>query len=118
MYYTLSYSSTLGYETPNPDTMCNRYIKFSAFREYAARHLVTDVIATGHYAQITHFTHHLQPKQQQQQSNVLSIMQRGVDTQKDQSYFLSMTPVSLYVIMNSRIGVYILNIQYALGDMC
>ena len=83
----------VGYETPNPDMMCNRYIKFSAFREYALKHLVTDFIATGHYAQITHST------TCDTQQSFVSVLKRGVDTMKDQSYFLSMTPVSLNLII-------------------
>lgn len=36
--------------TPNPDILCNKYIKFKAFYEYALLHLGYDAIATGHYA--------------------------------------------------------------------
>ena len=64
--------------TPNPDVLCNREIKFGLFLDYAAARGV-DLIATGHYAKaITHdgeFTLH-----------------RGVDSQKDQTYFLSGVP--------------------------
>lgn len=35
--------------TPNPDVLCNRYIKFGAFLDWARR-LGADAIATGHYA--------------------------------------------------------------------
>ena len=35
--------------TPNPDVMCNRFIKFGAFEERIGRHY--DLVATGHYAQ-------------------------------------------------------------------
>ena len=35
--------------TPNPDVMCNRFIKFGAFEEKAGYQF--DRIATGHYAQ-------------------------------------------------------------------
>ena len=34
--------------TPNPDVMCNRFIKFGAFEERIGRHY--DLVATGHYA--------------------------------------------------------------------
>src|SRR3989338_8090547 len=40
---------TLG-RTPNPDVMCNRYVKFGAFIEFAKKR-GADYIATGHYAQ-------------------------------------------------------------------
>src|SRR6185369_13947921 len=35
--------------TPNPDVMCNRYIKFGAFWDWARKE-GADFIATGHYA--------------------------------------------------------------------
>lgn len=57
--------------TPNPDIMCNKYIKFDYFIKEAKR-LGADYIATGHYARI-------------QDGNLL----RAVDTNKDQTYFLS-----------------------------
>jgi tRNA-specific 2-thiouridylase len=60
--------------TPNPDIMCNREIKFKAFLEYA-QSLGADRIATGHYVRnraIPNGTRLL----------------RGLDENKDQSYFL------------------------------
>ncbi|MET1253734.1 tRNA 2-thiouridine(34) synthase MnmA [Aliikangiella maris] len=60
--------------TPNPDIMCNKEIKFKAFLDYA-KILGADYIATGHYAQISH---HAQSSQ----------MLRGLDANKDQTYFL------------------------------
>ncbi len=60
--------------TPNPDILCNREIKFKVFLEYA-RLLGADKIATGHYAQI-------QNHQGQTQ------LHKGLDPNKDQSYFL------------------------------
>lgn len=60
--------------TPNPDILCNREIKFKAFLEYALL-LGADYIATGHYAR-TRTT-----------GNVTQLL-RGLDPQKDQSYFL------------------------------
>ena len=60
--------------TPNPDVMCNKWVKFGAFLDFAKAH-GADFIATGHYAQkktgLNGFELH-----------------RGVDTNKDQSYFL------------------------------
>lgn len=58
--------------TPNPDTLCNREIKFGAFFEYAKKH-GADFVATGHYAQATH-----------------GLLWEGKDPSKDQSYFLWM----------------------------
>lgn len=37
--------------TPNPDIMCNKYIKFDAFVK-KAKELGADYIATGHYAKM------------------------------------------------------------------
>jgi tRNA-uridine 2-sulfurtransferase len=60
--------------TPNPDVMCNREIKFGEFLQKALE-LGADVIATGHYARVEH------------QDGEYRLM-RGVDNNKDQSYFL------------------------------
>lgn len=61
--------------TPNPDVFCNKYIKFGVFLKKALEEGV-DFVATGHYAQIT--------KQDTQY-----YVTEAVDTDKDQSYFLS-----------------------------
>lgn len=61
--------------TPNPDVMCNKEIKFRAFLDYAMS-LGADYVATGHYAKVLH-------------TEKGSILLRGIDNNKDQSYFLS-----------------------------
>ncbi len=61
--------------TPNPDIMCNKYIKFDCFIEFAKQHNV-DYIATGHYAKVVH-------------ENGRSKLYKAKDKNKDQSYFLS-----------------------------
>lgn len=61
--------------TPNPDILCNKEIKFKAFLEYAAEDLGADYIATGHYVR----RHDLSDGAQ---------LLRGLDPNKDQSYFL------------------------------
>tara|TARA_R110002126_G_scaffold15185_10_gene62515 strand:- start:11570 stop:12673 length:1104 start_codon:yes stop_codon:yes gene_type:complete len=61
--------------TPNPDIMCNKEIKFKAFLEFAAEALGADYIATGHYVRRRQHHGHWQ-------------LLRGLDTNKDQSYFL------------------------------
>lgn len=60
--------------TPNPDVMCNKHVKFGSFFEFAKQH-GADYIATGHYAQKIN----LEGKEE---------LHRGIDTNKDQSYFL------------------------------
>ncbi|HIT44146.1 TPA: tRNA 2-thiouridine(34) synthase MnmA [Candidatus Avacholeplasma faecigallinarum] len=62
--------------TPNPDIMCNKYIKFNAFLKYAST-LGADYIAMGHYARVKH-------------EKDKSYLLRGVDSNKDQTYFLCM----------------------------
>lgn len=60
--------------TPNPDVMCNKEIKFKAFLEFAMK-LDADYLATGHYARVG---------EQDGKKQLL----RGVDDNKDQTYFL------------------------------
>ncbi len=60
--------------TPNPDVMCNQEIKFKLFLD-AALNDGADMIATGHYARI-------------QDGKLL----KGVDDNKDQTYFLYRMP--------------------------
>ncbi len=61
--------------TPNPDVMCNKEIKFKAFLERALQ-LGADKIATGHYARV------------EERSGQYYLL-RGVDQNKDQTYFLN-----------------------------
>lgn len=60
--------------TPNPDILCNREIKFKAFLDYALM-LGADLIATGHYTR-------------RADRDGQTLLLRGLDTNKDQSYFL------------------------------
>lgn len=64
--------------TPNPDVMCNTEIKFKAFLNYALN-FDCDYIAMGHYAR----TKEIDGK---------TYLARGLDKNKDQSYFLSRVP--------------------------
>ncbi len=56
--------------TPNPDIMCNKDVKFGAFYNFAMSK-GADLIATGHYARAED-----------------GVLRRGIDADKDQSYFL------------------------------
>ena len=60
--------------TPNPDVLCNREIKFDVFLEIA-KNLGADFVATGHYCRVVSKKDHFE---------LLS----GKDNNKDQSYFL------------------------------
>ncbi len=64
--------------TPNPDILCNREIKFKVFLEYAEM-LGADKIATGHYVR-------------QGVRNGRPRLLKGLDSNKDQSYFLHAVP--------------------------
>jgi len=60
--------------TPNPDVLCNQYVKFGAF--YDAIDTAYEYVATGHYAQVEH-------------TPTVSILKKGKDPIKDQTYFLA-----------------------------
>lgn len=60
--------------TPNPDILCNRHIKFDAFFDFAHQHGF-DYLATGHYAKIA-------------EVNGQKRLMKAKDLNKDQSYFL------------------------------
>lgn len=60
--------------TPNPDILCNREIKFKVFFDHAMK-LGADYLATGHYCQ------NILIEEQQR-------LVKGLDSSKDQSYFL------------------------------
>jgi tRNA-specific 2-thiouridylase len=72
-YFIREYSNG---RTPNPCLACNRYIKFSRLLEMALA-LEANYLATGHYARVRRLDGSYQ-------------LLRGVDKQKDQSYFLYM----------------------------
>jgi len=60
--------------TPNPDVMCNKYIKFGGFFNWAMEE-GADFVATGHYAQVKN------------NKGIFKLL-AGKDDNKDQSYFL------------------------------
>ena len=96
--------------TPNPDVMCNREVKFGVFWQFAKAH-GADYIATGHYAindtapltGAVHLLDSLDTKKSQKvlrklqvfassppsvASQGLSVLRKSPDSSKDQSYFL------------------------------
>lgn len=79
--------------TPNPDVLCNKEVKFGAFMRFA-KERGADFIATGHYVQRLDMDSNPE-------------LHRGIDTNKDQSYFLwSLTKdqlaYSLFPVGNSE----------------
>ena len=66
--------------TPNPDILCNREIKFKVFLDYAEI-LGADMIATGHYVR-------------RADRDGRTLLLKGLDRNKDQSYFLHAVPES------------------------
>ena len=74
--------------TPNPDIMCNKYIKFDMFAREAVK-LDADYIATGHYAKLEN-----------------GKLLKATDLNKDQTYFLSQ-------VSNKQFA----NVLFPLGDM-
>ena len=65
--------------TPNPDILCNREIKFDVFMDIALS-LGADYVATGHYSNIT--------TNNTDVNNIKYELHSGLDETKDQSYFL------------------------------
>lgn len=61
--------------TPNPCVVCNKEVKFKPFIEFANK-IGADFFATGHYARIEH-------------KDGKHILMTAIDSQKDQTYFLS-----------------------------
>ncbi|MBQ7140575.1 MAG: tRNA 2-thiouridine(34) synthase MnmA [Bacilli bacterium] len=74
--------------TPNPDIMCNKFIKFDLFIKEAKK-LGADYIATGHYARL-------------KDGKLL----RGLDNNKDQTYFLCQ-------LSNNQLD----NVLFPVGDL-
>ena len=77
------------WRTPNPDILCNREIKFEQFVRYAHT-LGADYIATGHYVRRMPIP---SADLHQQNSDSASVrILKGLDTNKDQTYFLQAVP--------------------------
>ena len=65
--------------TPNPDILCNRFVKFSHLTHYAFNVAGADWLATGHYARML---------DRPSAHGPYRALHRGLDEKKDQSYFL------------------------------
>ena len=66
--------------TPNPDVLCNSQVKFKPFLEYALKR-GADFVATGHYVS-------KQPEASSRKQAAKFQLLKGIDPNKDQSYFL------------------------------
>ncbi|MDX1608092.1 MAG: tRNA 2-thiouridine(34) synthase MnmA [Candidatus Spechtbacterales bacterium] len=75
-YFVKEYSAG---RTPNPDVMCNNEIKFGVFYDKVIEDMGADYIATGHYARV------------ERKGDSVKLL-RGVDKNKDQTYFLHRVP--------------------------
>ena len=70
-YFAAEYAAG---RTPNPCILCNEKVKFGSLWEKSAS-LGAAYLATGHYARVEH-------------GAGLSVLRKGTDARKDQSYFL------------------------------
>ena len=78
--------------TPNPCIRCNQSIKFTPLLR-RARQLGAETLVTGHYARI-------------ETEDGRLLLRRGVDRQKDQSYFLFSMPTSELASIQFPLGGY------------
>lgn len=78
-------------KTPNPCAVCNREVKTGLLAMYVKRVLKVDFLATGHYIR----TADIDGKK---------VLLRGLDTEKDQSYFLSLLPAEVVDILLFPVG--------------
>ncbi|MDX1535806.1 MAG: tRNA 2-thiouridine(34) synthase MnmA, partial [Candidatus Spechtbacterales bacterium] len=76
-YFVTEYAAG---RTPNPDVMCNDQIKFGVFYDKVIGGFEADYIATGHYARV------------ERDKNGIAHMLKGVDNNKDQTYFIYRVP--------------------------
>ncbi|BBA85364.1 tRNA-specific 2-thiouridylase MnmA [endosymbiont of Sipalinus gigas] len=75
--------------TPNPDILCNKIIKFNILKDFINKNIKCDYISTGHYAR------NIFCKKKNK-----NFLLRGLDKNKDQSYFL-------YKLNSNEINKYI-----------
>ena len=77
------------WRTPNPDILCNREIKFEQFVRYAET-LGADYIATGHYVRRSPIPESDDYPSRGSEESITIL--KGLDTNKDQTYFLQAVP--------------------------
>lgn len=75
--------------TPNPDVLCNKYIKFGVWLDWALKNKF-DYLATGHYARVGRKKEKGERKKRNKQNLLLThySLLLSKDTDKDQTYFL------------------------------
>ncbi len=78
--------------TPNPDVMCNQYVKFGAFLKKSLS-MGADFVATGHYARLGRASVKLKVPKVHKEKKLYKLdepyeLLAGLDPTKDQSYFL------------------------------
>jgi tRNA-specific 2-thiouridylase len=61
--------------TPNPDILCNKFVKFNHFVKYVEKEFSTNLISTGHYAKV-------------EKKGENFYLRKPKDRKKDQTYFL------------------------------
>jgi len=77
------------WRTPNPDILCNREIKFEQFVRYAET-LGADYIATGHYVRRSPIAEGREQSPENLEESIKIL--KGLDNNKDQTYFLQAVP--------------------------
>ncbi|NCO43913.1 tRNA 2-thiouridine(34) synthase MnmA [Candidatus Berkelbacteria bacterium] len=85
--------------TPNPDVWCNQYVKYGVFLEWALAQ-GADLVASGHYARIGRGIKNYELSIKEKNYNTYFLLHntadvsllRGIDSAKDQSYFLAHVP--------------------------
>ncbi|MBA2570617.1 MAG: tRNA 2-thiouridine(34) synthase MnmA [Chloroflexi bacterium] len=90
----------LGGRTPSPCVDCNTYVKFGALLGRARRLYDCDAVATGHYARVDALEDADAPNGRRYR------LLRGVDADKDQSYFL-------YGLRQDQLG----HVRFPLGEL-
>ncbi len=78
-------------KTPNPCSICNREVKTGLLAKYVKTVLGADYLATGHYIR-------------KGEKEGVSLIKRGKDTKKDQSYFMSLVERDIIPVLMFPLG--------------